>query len=47
MGHRFPIMIVTGYPESALAKEALEIGAARIITKPISMNDLLDLVEST
>jgi DNA-binding NtrC family response regulator len=46
MGHKFPILIITGYPESALAREAMEFGAARIVTKPISMNDLLDLVET-
>lgn len=46
MGHSFPILIITGYPESALAREALEFGATRVVTKPVSMDDLLDLVES-
>jgi DNA-binding response OmpR family regulator len=46
LGHNFPIIILTGYPESSLAKEALEFGAHRVVTKPISMDELLGLVEN-
>ena len=46
LGYRFPVVILTGYPESQLAREALASGAHRIVMKPISMDDLLSLVES-
>lgn len=45
IGHKFPIIILTGYPESSLAKEAMEFGAHRVVTKPISMDELLNLVD--
>ncbi len=46
VGHEFPILIITGYPDSALAKEAMVFGAVTIVTKPIAMNDLMELVET-
>jgi DNA-binding NtrC family response regulator len=45
-GYRFPVAILTGYPESDLARLALAAGAFRVVTKPISMDDLISLVES-
>jgi DNA-binding NtrC family response regulator len=46
LGHHFPIIVLTGYPESERAKEALRSGASRIMTKPVSMDELLTVVEA-
>ena len=41
-----PVIIITGYPSSKAAKEALMLGASDIITKPSDMNDIFKTVRS-
>ncbi len=41
-----PVIIITGYPSSKAAKEALMLGASDIITKPSDMNDICNTVRS-
>jgi CheY-like chemotaxis protein len=38
------IIIITGYPESEIAKESLKIGADAILPKPFDVSRLLDLI---
>ena len=39
-GHRFPVFAITGYPGDELAREAQDLGAVAVLSKPVSM-DLL------
>lgn len=43
-GQSFPVIVVTGYPESNLVQEAQALGAAAVATKPLSMDVLQGLV---
>ncbi len=44
-GHEFPVVAITGYPESDLVQEARELGASAVAAKPVSMDILQGLVE--
>src|SRR5438067_6880244 len=44
-GHRFPFVFTASSDDGALAREALEIGAAAVVTKPLPMELLQRTVE--
>lgn len=44
-GFRFPVVAITGYPADDMAREARELGALAVLTKPISMELLQGMVE--
>ncbi len=44
MSPETPVIIITGYPSSKAAKEALMLGASDIIIKPSEMDDIFKAV---
>src|SRR5690242_12665871 len=40
-----PIVVITGQPSVATAVEALRDGAANFITKPLELQEILDIVD--
>lgn len=46
-GHRPPVIVVTGYPDSDLMVEAMRYGPITLVAKPIEMETLMHAVRST
>jgi FixJ family two-component response regulator len=43
-GHSIPSLLITGLPDAPIAREARELGAIDVLTKPIDWEKLLKLV---
>lgn len=43
--HRFQVIILSGYPETAVAVEATKLGAVTVLDKPFEKNKLVDSIE--
>lgn len=44
-GHRFPILLITGSPSSAIVARAAELGIGKVLEKPPLEIDLLGFVQ--
>jgi len=45
-GHRPPVIVVTGYPDSDLMAEAMRYGPITLVAKPIEMEQLMHAVRT-
>ena len=44
-GHRFPIILITGYPDENVRVRAMKSGALAFLSKPINHHHLIDHLE--
>ena len=44
-GHRFPVMVITAFPDDGVRDRAMQHGASGFLTKPFSQVSLIDCLD--